>query len=251
MRGRCLAGLALAAFLWTGTALGSDQCPVAPGADPVATGLLRTRMALAEGRPLTIVALGSSSTQGTGASSEKATYPAQLDAILSQRHPGQRIAVLNRGIGGESAGANLGRLAGDVLAARPDLVVWQIGTNDSFQNVPLDAFAATVREGVERIRAAGADIIFMNPQSFPGEVKFPAYRGYADAVLDLGRELGVPVLDRYGIMKWWLDSGRFPADAILSADGLHLKDPSYHCLAEFVADMIEPPVSRTARAAIR
>ncbi|AWK86497.1 SGNH/GDSL hydrolase family protein [Azospirillum thermophilum] len=239
MKGRSLAGLAAAVCLWSGAALGSDRCPVPPGAEPSAAGLQRTRMMLQAGLPLTVVALGSSSTQGTGASSAQATYPAQLDLILSQRHPGQRIEVLNKGIGGESAGANLVRFAADVLSVRPDLVVWQIGTNDRFQNLPLADFAATVRDGVAQLRAAGIDVIFMNPQSFPDEARFPGYAAYAASVVDLGRELGVPVLDRYGIMKWWLESGRFPAETILSPDGLHLRDASYRCLAEFVADMID------------
>ena len=128
-------------------------------------------------------------------------------------------------------------------------MIWQVGTNDSIRGVPLADFAETVRRGAVLVHGSGADLILMNPQSYPGEAKVPSYPAFAAAVLDLGRDLGVPVLDRYGIMKWWLDSGRLPADRILSPDGLHLKDTSYACLAEFLTDMIDGTAAAGAKTA--
>jgi len=43
--------------------------------------------ALASSMPIRIVALGSSSTQGIGASSPKACYPSRLQAELRKRYP--------------------------------------------------------------------------------------------------------------------------------------------------------------------
>jgi len=241
MRRGVFGGLAAVCLLWAGSAAASEQCPFPADAAPSAPTLSRTRAALAAGGEFTVVAVGSSSTEGVGASSPSASYPAQLAAILTQRYPTVRVTVLNRGIGGETAGDNLIRFPRDVLAAKPDLVVWQVGTNDSFRRVPLPDFAAAIRRGAADVRATGADLILMNPQSYPDEAKAPSYRDYAASVIDLGRELGAPTLDRHRIMGWWLSSGRFPADSILSKDGLHLKDASYRCLAEFVSDMIGTP----------
>src|SRR5262245_35769592 len=53
--------------------------------------------------PIKIVAIGSSSTSGAGASSQAATYPSRLEAELKARLPGLPITVLNKGIGGEEA----------------------------------------------------------------------------------------------------------------------------------------------------
>src|SRR3981081_80315 len=61
--------------------------------------LTRTRFQLVNGRTLTIVAIGSSSTEGAGASSDSASYPGRLEALLSTRFPGIAIRVLNRGVG--------------------------------------------------------------------------------------------------------------------------------------------------------
>jgi len=63
--------------------------------------LAHTMRRLVEGQPLTIVAIGSSSTAGAGASSPAATYPSRLAVELRARLPGREITVLNRGVNGE------------------------------------------------------------------------------------------------------------------------------------------------------
>jgi acyl-CoA thioesterase-1 len=52
---------------------------------------------------VTIVALGSSSTAGAGASGPAASYPNRLEAELKARFPGLAITVLNRGVNGDVA----------------------------------------------------------------------------------------------------------------------------------------------------
>ena len=63
--------------------------------------LIRTARRLAGGEPLTVVAVGSSSTAGAGASSPDASYPSRLAVELKQRFPLQDITVLNRGVNGD------------------------------------------------------------------------------------------------------------------------------------------------------
>ena len=84
--------------------------------------------------PITVVAIGSSSTAGTGASSPAATYPSRLQVELNRRFPGHSITVLNRGVGGEEIGDMLKRFDLAVVAAKPDLVLWQFGTNAVIQD---------------------------------------------------------------------------------------------------------------------
>src|SRR4029077_285899 len=55
---------------------------------------------LAAGKPIQIVALGSSSTFGAGASTSAASYPSRLAEELTRRFPGNEITVLNRGVNG-------------------------------------------------------------------------------------------------------------------------------------------------------
>src|SRR5215472_6387478 len=63
--------------------------------------LPRLALRLAKHQPVTIVAIGSSSTSGAGASSPAASYPSRLALELRARFPGDSITVINRGVNGE------------------------------------------------------------------------------------------------------------------------------------------------------
>src|SRR5262245_66425872 len=58
--------------------------------------LPRTAQLLASGLPIKIVALGSSSTRGAGASTSAASYPSRLAEELIRRFPRQKFTILNR-----------------------------------------------------------------------------------------------------------------------------------------------------------
>ncbi len=196
--------------------------------------------ALVDDRALTIVAFGSSSTEGIGASGPATTYPARLEQELLQRLPGHEVRVVNSGIGGDTAALMMARLDRDVLAHRPDLVVWQLGTNDALRGVKPEEFRKLALQGVEQIRGIGADILFMEPQLLSGQGPESLYSRYIAEVRALGAELGIPVLLRASIMAEWAERGVIPAGQMLSHDGLHMTDASYRCLAEVVADAIAP-----------
>jgi lysophospholipase L1-like esterase len=209
--------------------------------------LPRTSAALSQKHDLRIVAVGSSSTQGAGASSPSKTYPSQLDAILKQRFPGAKIEVINKGIGGETAAGTLARLDRDVLSLRPDLAIWQLGTNDALRNVDPKTFGGQAVEGIRRIRDSGADLLLLEPQFLPKQAGNAAYAAYVDAVRALGAAHGLPVFRRSEVMKYWLDSKQFTPATLLSPDQLHMTDASYHCLAQLMADAIVPTATPAAR----
>src|SRR5205823_11327138 len=91
--------------------------------------LERTARHLASRKLTLIVALGSSSTAGSGASSVEASYPSRLMVELARRFPTEPLMVLNRGIAGERAVDMLARFDDTVASEHPDLVLWQLGTN--------------------------------------------------------------------------------------------------------------------------
>src|SRR5262249_25228233 len=53
---------------------------------------------IAAGDPITIIAIGSSSTAGAGASSPDASYPSQLSVELRKQFPKMSFTMLNRGV---------------------------------------------------------------------------------------------------------------------------------------------------------
>jgi lysophospholipase L1-like esterase len=231
-------------LLLAGALLAVTVAAVRAGASEAA--LPRTEARLAAGLPLRILAFGSSSTEGVGASSKAATYPSRLEAELARLLPQARILVLNRGVGGEDADAMLRRLPA-ILAERPDVVIWQTGSNDPLHDVPLDRFEAETRTGIAAIRAAGADVMLMEPQLCRALDGKPAALAYRDALRAIGAELGVPVIRRYDLMRAWLDRGLVTRAELMSTDGLHMADAGYALLGAEVAREIVALVHAPAR----
>jgi acyl-CoA thioesterase I len=197
---------------------------------------------------LKIVAFGSSSTEGIGASSPAHAYPALLQSDLQQLLPGGvSVIVINRGIGGQDADDMMARLATAVLAEKPDLVIWQTGTNDPLRNVPLSRFEAETRDGIQQMRAAGIEVILMEPQDcrlMRGMASAAAYRNMLRAI---GKELGVPVIKRYDLIKGWLAEAKVTEAQLMAPDGLHMADEGYARLAAEVAREIIADTGITAK----
>ena len=129
--------------------------------------LSHTAPLLASGRPIKIVALGSSLTYGAGASTSAAAYPSRLAEELARHFPGHEITVLNRGVNGEEITDMLVRLDSTVIAEHPDLVLWQVGTNSVLRDRSLPPQDAHLREGLMRLKATGADVVLIDPQYAP------------------------------------------------------------------------------------
>lgn len=197
------------------------------------------------GEPIRVAALGSSSTAGTGASSPKACYPAQLEAELSRRFPGKQFSVKNLGVGGQLARDMLPRIDSEVLPLKPALVIWQTGVNDAIQDVGLAAFHGTLTRGVDKIRAQGIDVVLLDMQYYPKAEKMAHYLDYLRVMRQVAKEKNIPILHRFDIMKHLIASSQFRIDQLLSPDSFHQNDLSYGCLSDLLADAIQDDLTRT------
>lgn len=190
---------------------------------------------LAAHAPLRIIAFGSSSTQGVGASVPAAAYPSQLQTVLTTTLGGREpVDVLNRGIGGEDAD-DMARRLPRVIAERPDLIIWQTGSNDPLRDVPIDRFVQETMAGIQQIRAAHIDVMLMGPQlcrRLDGEASTTLYR---DALAAIGAGMDVPLIRRHMMMQAWLDQHVLTEQQMLAPDGLHMADAGYAMLAKAVA----------------
>jgi lysophospholipase L1-like esterase len=215
----------------------TDGCG-ASGGDRALTALPHLSARIAHRQSITIVALGSSSTEGIGASRPENNYPSRLRADLAERLSGIDVRILNRGVGGESVGAMAARLERDAIALHSDLVIWQVGTNDVLRDEDPAVDAAIIRDGIRRLKSAGIDVILMDPQYAPAVLAHDGYRDMLHAIAAAGFATGVPVFHRFEIMRSWNESGVLPMQAALSDDSLHMSDLGYRCLARVLADDI-------------
>jgi acyl-CoA thioesterase-1 len=200
--------------------------------------LPNTARAIRRGEALVIVAIGSSSTQGTGASDQAHTYPALLAEELQRRWPRLAVTVMNKGRGGETAEQMLARFPRDVLSYRPQLVIWQTGSNHTLQSEDVQGYEKTVREGIARLKAAHMDVILMDPQYAPRILGRPLHKAIVDTIRELGNDLKVAVFRRFAVMRYWVTSGQYKTEDIISYDQLHMNDTSYHCIARLLADSL-------------
>jgi lysophospholipase L1-like esterase len=211
--------------------------------------LPRVARKLAAGQPLTIVAIGSSSTAGAGASMPERSYPSRLQAELSARFPRQKITVINRGINGEEIRDMLRRFDNAVIAEKPDLVLWQLGTNSVLRDHPMKDRGAGIREGLNKIRTIGADTVLIDPQFAPKVIMKPQAETMVELIGLTAKRENVDLFHRYEVMKDWRNGGKLPFETFVSADGLHMNDWSYSCLAKSLASAIVEAATRPVAAA--
>jgi lysophospholipase L1-like esterase len=202
--------------------------------------------------PVTIVAVGSSSTAGVGASSASATYPARLEALLRERTPGVgMINVLNRGVGGEEIRDMLARFERDVTAERPDLVLWQLGTNSVLHDHEFSGSGVLLTGTLALLKETGADVVLINPQYAPKVLAHPAVDAMVALISTTAKAADVEMFDRFAVMKYWRETRELPFEAFLNPDLLHMNDWGYDCLAQLLATAIVDATTRTPLTARR
>jgi len=235
-----MAGL-VSALLVSTPVRAEQACPVSPALN---FHLPHLRAALDAAQQPVIVALGSSSTEGAMASDRAHTYPALLQGMLARALPNAHIVVLNRGIGGQDAPEELARLGTDVIAVRPQLVIWQVGANGAMRNADPAAFRRMVTQGVERMQAAGIDVVLMDNQHCP-RVDATPEGVLLDRVLgQVAEATGANLFSRAALMEMWTVEGA-PAKQFISTDGLHHNNLGYRCIARALAGDILSPLLPT------
>ena len=195
---------------------------------------------LVAGQPVMIVAFGSSSTAGFGASSPDFNYPNRLAAQLRRQYPTADITVINAGVGGEDAPEMMKRLQKEVIDVHPDLVIWQVGTNAVLRNLDPGDTAKMVEDGISRIQAAGgADVVLVDPQYSPAVNQRPESAGKMVKLLGKVAELRhVGIFPRFEVMRDWHEKQAIPVESFVIADGLHMNDWGYACFAQLLGDDI-------------
>jgi len=207
--------------------------------------LPNTARAIRHGREIVIVAIGSSSTQGVGASDKAHTYPAVLAEELRRRWPRLAVTVVNKGVGGQVAEQMLARFETDIMPYRPQLVIWQIGSNSTLKNASIESYAATIRSGLRRLKAARVDVVLMDPQYAPRVIAKPLHQRIIATIGAAANDFKVAVFHRFDVMRLWVASGQHRMEDVISRDRLHMNDVSYGCIARLLADSLDAAARAT------
>lgn len=216
-------------------------CLPAKGIKDVPGSLPRVARRIAAGEPVTIVAFGSSTTVGYGTSSPAYTYPNRLADQLRRKFPTADISIINRGMGGQDAPEMMKRFDAAVLAADPDLVIWQLGTNTVVKGNASDvaATAALVEDGIARLQARGIDVVLIDPQYVPAVAsKTENASNMVKLIGEVAKLKNVALFPRFEVMRQWHEDEKMPFDKFVIGDGLHMNDWGYACFAQLLGDTI-------------
>ena len=211
--------------------------------------LRRTGRQLAAGLPIKIVAIGSSSTFGAGASSPYNSYPSRLAAELSQEFVDHDFTVINHGVNGDIASGMLARFENGVIPERPDLVLWQVGTNSLLRGDPIQPHRTLLHSGIERLRAIGADIVLIDPQYAPRVLAKQGAEEMITLLQQTGRAERVNLFHRFALMRHWREVENMSFASFLSPDELHMNDFSYACIARALSGAISEAATRPVETA--
>jgi lysophospholipase L1-like esterase len=200
--------------------------------------LPRAAARLKSGEVLRLVAVGSSSTTGLWVLRRGGTYPEVMARELAALRPRSRIEVVNSGQVGDTITGMVGRFGRDVLAYRPDLVVWQLGTNDVAWGGSAGGLKELIVNGVRALRAAGPDVILMDLQYAPMVLASSQHPFMQAMIAEAARQERVGLFSRFAVMRRSVESG-LPPGALVSWDGLHNSADGYECIGRSLARAID------------
>jgi lysophospholipase L1-like esterase len=243
-RGSSAVVLAPAARSAAPVAPATPSCVIPPDYARFDLPLRKTQRQLLGGKPIKIVAIGSSSTAGAGASKPYNSYPSRLAAELSREFVDHDIKVINRGVNGDTSADMLARFEQGVIAEKPDLVLWQVGTNSLLRGDPVAPHRSILHGGIVRLKAIGADVVLIDPQYAPRVLARPNAQEMLDLLKQAARVETVNLFQRFALMRHWHEVEKMPFEAFLSPDELHMNDFSYGCVAHALGGAISEVLTR-------
>jgi acyl-CoA thioesterase I len=252
VRAGMLKGLALA------TALGlAAATPVLAGPLDDETCNSARSAAFADGpalspQSMTIVAIGSSSTEGIIRNARNKVYPAALQASLSKLWPKAVLTVVNKGKGGETMLDTIARFETDVIALKPSLVIWQLGVNDVLRYNGLEGRHEEIQSGLKILTDKGIPVVLLDLQYAPMVIKDPdalPMQALIDRAARTGPKGRVFHFRRFAAMKQLADAHQVSMADMTERDDLHMTDAMHVCVGQLLAEMIsaKPQVAASAQ----
>ena len=206
----------------------------APAQDIAVNGPLpNVTKALGAHKTLQILAIGSASAASLGVEAGIKSYPVQLEDILKEALKGVDIDIINRGTGGEVAQTSADRIRSEVALTKPDLVLWQLGTNDALSRIDPEQFIDTVKSTIDWLKANDTDVVLVGLQYTTRFAKDESYYAIRTALGKIAKEENVLYVKRYDAMKF-ISQTRAKVH-LMASDNYHLSALGTQCMAEHVA----------------
>jgi lysophospholipase L1-like esterase len=212
----------------------SRDCQVANDSVIIDSPLPHVAEALRQRKTLKILAIGASA--AAGGRGRRGGYTEQIAQILETAVKGLDVVIVNRGVSGELAADAARRIKTEVALTEPDLVLWQVGTNDALAYVPIDELRETIVETVRWLKEHKVDVVLVGLQFVHRQAQDDNYRAVRELIRDIASKERVMIVRRSEAMRLLTQAsdsggGLFPEEFARTEAG-------YACLAEYVARAI-------------
>lgn len=228
--------LAMLLFL-TPVAAMEKRCARAEAAVGLDKNLPSLAQKIHSGESIRIVALGSSSTEGTPDMPREQIFASVLGRELA-RQVLTPVEVVNKGKGGETIPKMVDRLQRDVLNLKPDLLVWQLGVNDVLQMDGVDDPIARMKAALAELRAHEVPVVLVDLQASPMVDRDRDTPVMQDAIGDAGKRQGVIHFHRQAFMKRMVELREAAPADLVQPDGLHMTQLGHFCTGRLLANQI-------------
>ena len=159
-----------------------------------------------------------------------------VSRLLKQAVKGLDVVMINRGVSGELSVQAAQRIKNEVALTEPDLVLWQVGTNDALAYVPLEEFEQTVMDTLTWLKEHKIDVVLVGLQYVDRMKVDDNYRAVRDALRKIAAKENVMIVRRY-------EAQQFMARAESGGGGLvpdefQRSEAGYVCLSQYMARAI-------------
>jgi acyl-CoA thioesterase I len=208
----------------------AKECGEAHAAD---VPLPNSALALQQRKNIKILAIGASSAAvlGTGRGGSPL-----LERILERTIKGLDVEIINRGFSGELADAAGERLKIEVALNHPDIVLWQVGTNDAFAQVPVESFQLTVSNSVRWLRAHNIDVILVGLHYVKQLAKDEHYQAIRASLHRIASSENVLRIGRYEAME--VLARTMQSNGQPEPEDFGLTETGFNCMAQYIARTI-------------
>ena len=188
--------------------------------------------ALAHRKTLRILTFGAA----PGRVGRHGDYTDVIETMLQDAMKGVDVIMINRGVSGELAADAAARMKNEVALEEPDLVLWQVGTNDALAYVPVEEFTEAVNDQIDWLRAHKVDLVLVGLQFAPPTLRDTHYVKIREALRKLAEE---EERHRHPLLRSDADfNGSQHGRREPITDQFERSESGYNCLAEYVARVI-------------
>jgi acyl-CoA thioesterase I len=209
----------------------TKACQAGENAGADASPLPNVAAALAQRKTLRILAMGAAPGR---VGPRGGAYTELIETILEHAIKDIDVVMINRGVSGELAAGAAGRMKNEVALDEPDLVLWQVGTNDALAYVDAREFATTIKNQVDWLKAHKVDVVLVGLQFAREMLRDDHYVEIRETLRRVAAQENVIVIRFFEAMQI-IDQAQSVSPA---AEEFARDEAGYNCLAQYVARAI-------------